>query len=536
MRDARDIEKDHEARRAERRFEEGAWRDIARIIRPDDQDFDRNSATDPDNYDVFDSTPLYALEDFVGGLWGDSINPADRWMELTTGNDDLDRWGPVQAWLWRRVTRHFQSLSPAVSNFYVEAQAWFGNLGAFGNSFLYQEEWRQGIIERALPLGECFIETDAAGNLSAFSREFKWTGRQVKSFFRERAPEVVDENKKYSLIHAVYPNPDFMPGRLGPRGMPFASTYVSTDAKGWRRDGGYYELPFHPLFWTKRSGKAWARGRGHVARADMNTNNEMARAGLVDAQFAAEPIIRTAREGLFTAADIMPNAILEGALSDQGKAQVDFMQRGDNPMRAEQKAQQVRDAIREAFFFSLMQVVNRPQMTATEFMGWKEERLRLLGPSLVRVQQGLASFVARRDRIMDRAGQFDDDPPPPELEGRNVAVKFVSPLAKAQQVATGRAVLQWIGALGQLAEASGDQTVFDVVNKDGVSRSLHHAMVGLPDVINDQREVEAIRAARAEAMQAQQQIEQAAQEASVFADVAHAEQALSAGRGRGRPA
>lgn len=533
MLDAQEVEKRHEEMRALKQREEPALRDIARIIRPDDQDFSRNSQTDRDNYDVFDSAPLYALDDFAAGMFTENTNPAERWMELTIADKDLAKWGPVQAWLWGEASLTYASLSPAASNFYPEATGWFGNVGAFGNAFLYQEEWleRKTIIDRNIPIGEAFFDVDAAGNLDGFNREYGLTGRQKKARFGEKYVGAnCRDDSRYTIIHSVYRNPDFKPGMLGPRGMPFASTYISPDNKNFRVDGGYYELPYHALFWNKRSGRPWATGPGHNARADMNMLNEQERSNMVDAQFAAEPPILTHKEGLFSSADIQPNAILEGALNEKGQELIKTLQRGDNPQRAETKTDQKRAAIREAFYFSMLQVQGRPQMTATEFMGWKEERLRQLGPYLVRIQQGLASFIARRYRILARAGQTN--PMPPELKGHNIAVEFVSPLAKAQKLATGRAVMQWVGSLGQIAEFSKDPSVFDVVNKDGAARTLHDAMVGTPDVINDQRQVATIRQARVQQQAQQAQLEQAAQGASIVADVAHASQAMTLSKQR----
>lgn len=526
MIDVKDLEKHHEGMRDIRRRDEPAFRDIARIVRPDEQSFERGEITNRDDYEVFDSTPLYALTEFAAGMFTEATNPAERWFDLTIGDKDLAAWGPVQNWLWGEATLLFNSLSPAASGFYAAAPGWFSNCGAFGNAFLGQEEWieRKTIIDRNLPIGQCFIDVDAGDNLNAFNREFKLRGDQAKGWFGDAAKGLQDD-RTYTIVHAVYENPQLAPGKLGPAGMRYASTYFSPDDRNFRRDLGYYELPYHPLFWDKRSGRPWAVGPGHNARADMNVNNEMARSNMVDAQFAAEPMLLTAKEGMFTSADISPNAILEGALNADGKELVKPVQRGDNSARAEHKHQQIKDAIKEGFYFSLMQVRSRPQMTATEFMGWKSERLRTLAPNLVRVQQGLASFIARRYRILARAGQTS--PMPPELQGHNIAVEFVSPLAKAQKLATGQAVMQWIGMLGQIAEFSQDPSVMDVLNKDGASRVLHSAIVGMPDVLNDQRVVAGIRQARAQQQAQQQKIEQAAQGAGIIADVAHARQAMS---------
>ena len=536
MFDIQELERRHAVMRDSKALEEPAFRDIARILRPDDQSFARGEKIDRDAYDLFDSTPLYANAEFASGMFTEAVNPAERWMELTIEDKDLAKWGPVQAWLWGEASLVFNSLSPAVSGFYGAAHGWFANGGAFGNAFEYQEEWvgKQKIIDLNIPIGQSFFDVDIAGDMCSFDREWRVKGWQAQEFFGDAA-RGLNADREYTLVHAVYQNPDYKPGMIGQRGKLMASTYYTPDDRDFRVDRGYFEMPYAPLFWDKRNGRAWASGPGHNARADMNMNNEIARSNMVDAQFSAEPLILTSKEGLFSAADIMPNNILEGALNPEGKKQVEYLQRGDNSARAESKAQQVRDAIKEAWHFNLDQVAGRPQMTATEFMGWKAERLRQLAPHLVRVQQGLAAFVGRRYRILARAGQTM--PPPPELAGHNVAVEFVSPLAKAQRLATGQAVMQWVGMLGEVAKAKGDPSVLDNINEDGVARVLHEAIVGEPAVLNDQNTVAGKRQQRAQFEQQQIQAENASKAAGMVADVAHASQAMTLSQKRaGAPA
>lgn len=537
---------------AERQIEEPAWRDIAHIIRPDSEELDAQAAAQAtrQDFDVFDSTPMLALDQFGGGVFGEATNPAERWMEISVASDDgreidtdLANWGPVKEWRWKQASQLFVSMSPQVATFYPQIAASFADMGAFGPGTLYQEEWpsQRKIIDRAIPIGESYVATDIDGTVNRFHRRFVRFGRQLKERFGDQ-PGIMDakDDARYLCIHAVYPNPDFKPGMLGDRGKLFASTYLSPDLKDFRVDKGYYEMPFHQFRWNEISGRAWPRGPGHNARADMNTLNEMERANLVATQFDAEPpVLMRDENSLLSAADIFPNAVLPGTLDARGNKLVDYLNRGDkNQQRVEAKTQQRREAIRDAFHYGIMQVVNRPQMTATEWMGWKEEKLRLLGPSLVRVQVTLAAIVARRFGILARAGQAL--PPPPELQGRRLAVDFISPMAKAQEAATGRSVMQWLGTIGQIAQAQmaagAHPDVFDNVNVDGAARLLHGVMAKVPGVLNDEKTVAAIRKGRADGAAQRAGVEQAAQGAAIFADVAHAQQALSASKGRGKAA
>lgn len=525
------IEKRHGELASIRRAEEGQWLDLGKLLGEDDLSFDVSSGRDRTGDDAYDSSPQYALDAFVGGLFGEAVNPAERWCELTIQDSDLARWKPVQSWLWDTASTIYQSLSPAISSFYAEVSPAFASMGRYGLGCVYQEEWvgRQRIIDRALPVAEIFIDVDASGAIDTVHRTFMLTGRQMKQLWGTAAAEARDDSK-YKIIHAVMQNPNPQPGAMTANGMPWLSAYVSPDLKSFHARSGYWELPYHFFQWSRRPGRVWPRGPGHVALADMKTGNAMERSHLIAAQFDAEPPIQTIDDTSLTAADILPNNILYGTLSESGKSLMQRFERGGKVAYSEQKAEQVRARIREAFQFSILNLMNRPQMTATEVLAFKEERLRQLGPNLVRIQAGLASFVARRYRILARANQLP--PPPPEMGGHPLAVEFVSPLAKAQKSATGRSVLQWIGAVSQIAQATGDMSAMDAVDIDASTRVLHEAMVGLPDVIRDAGQIEEIRKMRMQQQMQQQGLEQAAVAADIQATVAHADQAQTLAKKR----
>ena len=65
-----------------RQPEERLWKQIAELLRPDDQDFQGKTSNNSAMDEILDSTPLYALEDFTGGMFGQLTNPANDWFGL----------------------------------------------------------------------------------------------------------------------------------------------------------------------------------------------------------------------------------------------------------------------------------------------------------------------------------------------------------------------------------------------------------------------------------------------------------------------
>lgn len=528
-----------------RRVEEPEWRELAALFRPDQVGIGsaaldgRGETTRQTGYeDLFDSTQLYAIEAFEGGLFSQATNPMMPWFDLGLDDRDLTQWRPVKDWLGAAKRIMYASFAPAASGFYAETPSWFGDTGIFGGSALFSEEDQGGqrFVDRVMPVDQIFIDVDLAGRVNTVFRLWTARGRQAKAWFRDALHgdlAKVEDTKPLQLIHAVFPNPDFRAGMLGPRGKPFASVYLSPDLKNWRRDGGYYELPYHYIQWKRRPGRTYPIGPGHLARPDTAMLQEMERTHITAAQFAAEPPTMVHDESVMTAADIVPNAVLYGTMSDQGKRLMDTLQRGEQVGLSMQQSEQRRAAIKEAFYFSLMQLVNRPQMTATEFLGFQEERLRLMGPNLTRIQTyGLSPLISRRFHMLMRAGQLP--PPPEEIRGRMVSVEYISPLAKALKAAEGKATMQWIAEVGQLAQF--DPDVLDNVDTDRAAFVLGEALGRPPEVQRDPREVAARRQARAGAVQQQALLDQTQQAVSVAAEAAHAAQATSLAGQRQTPA
>ncbi len=533
-----ELEKRHSELAQIRAGEESIWRDLARMLEEDGGALNAGAGTARSRPDSFDSTPLYAKDDFVGGLFTEAINPADPWFELKLDDLDLQQWGPVARFLFDVRAFVLSSLDPAVSSFYTEMVPTFGELGKYGNGFLAQEEipGRGRISERSLPVmdgdGGVYIDVDAFGDVTTIHRKFSFTGRQAQQKWGDAAP-AMQEAERATFVHALYPNPAFVPGALGPRGMPVVSCYASPDKREFSLERGFYEMPIHPFQWQRRGGRPWAFGPGHKALADIGMADEMRRSTMIALQFEAEPMLLTHDDGVLSAADIVPSAIINGALNGQGKALLQRLDRGENlnlPMGAIQNVQR---AVREAFKFSLFQVLNRPQMTGQEFLGWKEESLKILAPYLVSVHRGLASFITRRVALLARMHPERMPPVPPELANTSVKIGFVSPFAQAQKSSKARAALQLGGAAAQLQPIAPD--IGDVLDADDIMRTIADGMTGDPRHVRDAREVAQRRSDRAAAQQSAATLQNAASASEVYANFAHAQQAntLAAGRTQG---
>lgn len=529
-RDRNAVLKRHEDLVSLRAPEEPDFRDNARLFMPENAATRLDESKRPEHRELYDSTPILALDDMVGGIFGQLTNPANRWIELETDDKDLNQWQPVKSWLYDVSTIKLASLGPAVSAFYEEIAPTFANMGCFGIGTIFQEEdrGRQRIIDRAIPLSETFIDEDAFGDITRFHREFRLSGRQIESWWGAIPGLVAD--RSYKIIHAVWSNAQARPGRLGPEAMPALSVYVSPDLPALCRVGGYYEFPFHVVRWKKRANTPWPVGPGHAAFADASMLQNMERAHIIAAEFAAQPPRLMHDDAVINAADYVPDALLAGTLTDRGEPLIREMPRSANLQLSMEQSEKRRVAIRQAFYFGMAAIQNRPQMTATEFLGYEEERLKLMGPHLIRIQRMLSGLIARRYGILLRAGQLP--PPPPELRGRRLTIVYQSPLARAMRAAEARATLNIVNTAMNWAAARPD--VLDNINLDTAIAIISDGLGAPPPILRDPREVESMRAAQAGQQQQSIALEQAGQAVSIAAEAAHAQQAGTLAQTRNR--
>jgi hypothetical protein len=163
-----------------------------------------------------------------------------------------------------------------------------------------------------------------------------------------------------------------------------------------------------------------------------------------------------------------------------------------------------------------------PQMTATEVIQRNEEKMRLLGPVLGRLQSELLKpLIDRCFAIMVRRNIF---PPAPEIiSGRDVEIEYVSPLAKAQKSTELQSIIRGIEIMGQLANVA---PVFDYINFDNLVKHLTN-IIGIPQkVLKTNSEVLTEREAKQAQAQQMQEMQQLQQVAKAGGDIAPLAKAL----------
>jgi len=181
--------------------------------------------------------------------------------------------------------------------------------------------------------------------------------------------------------------------------------------------------------------------------------------------------------------------------------------------------QTTRDHIRTGLYSDLwVQLINDQRLqraTATEIAARQEEKLIQLGPVVERLQTELLKpIIDRSFLILERAGLLP--PAPPELQGQELKVEYISMLAQAQK-AVGTGSIERLVGFG-LGIAAAKPDVLDKLNTDQAIDEMADLLGTPPSIVVADSDVEKTRELREQAQRQAAQMEMAGQAAAAAKD------------------
>ena len=475
---------------------------------------------------IFDSSPLHAVELLSASLHGMLTNPSTPWFSLRFKNVDTGDADEANEWLQDTTEKMYDAFNR--SNFQQEIFELYHDLITFGTASMFIEEDADDIIRFSTRhIGEIYISENNKGRIDTVFRKFKISARAAILQFGEknvsnalRGTAMKDPYEEVTILHVVYPRENYDPKKKDAKNMPFASCYIELDNKHEVSQSGFNEFPYVVPRYLKASFEIYGRSPAMTALPDVKMLNEMSKTTIKAAQKQVDPPLLVPDDGF-----ILPVRTVPGGLNFYRAGTRDRIEPlnigANNPLGLNMEEQR-RNAIRDTFYVNQLMMQNGPQMTATEVVQRNEEKMRLLGPVLGRLQSELLRplidrtfAILLRKKIFRQAPQF--------LAGQDIQIEYVSPLAKAQRSSELQSVMRAIEIFGSLSKIS---PVFDHIDIDALVTYLAD-IVGVPaKVLNSQAQVNAIRQKKQQEMMQQQQMQQMQQIAQAGGAVAPLAKAL----------
>lgn len=471
------------------------WENIARYIVPNKIGITRGSIPAQIFKELYDSTAIHANEILAASMHSVLTNQVNRWFNLKTNNEALNKNPEVMVWL--EMVADVIFIHYYQSNFNSEINGVYVDLGAFGTGALFFEEGQKPdggpeFTFTTLPIGSYAIGEDDDGSVNVLYREFKLStlaalkkwGDQVS----EKVGKAAKEKPEEMLIfcHAVFPDP----GREAKK--PYVSVYLEKETKKLLEHGGYYEFPYLVPRWAKLSGEKYGRGPGITALPNVMTLNKVREFSLKLLNKIVDPVTLLPDDGVLGRFALKPGSVNYVRGSTE---QVKFFTPPTNINYETLNVEHLRESIRDIFFFSQLQFQGGPQMTATEVERRYELMNRVLGPTLGRLEKELLRpLISRAYNILKRAGLIP--PFPVQTDKAELEIEYDGPLVRAQKSSDILTIQRFMELSGVLANYKPE--VLDLVDFDKATRHMGK-ITGVPATIfRDDEEVAALRQERAD--------------------------------------
>jgi len=461
---------------------------------------------------LFDSTAITANNLLAASLQGTLTSPSLPWFSIKLRDEELNENRDVQLWLEDTARRMYDTFNE--TNFNTEVHEMYLDLCSIGTAALFVEEGTKGfdtdgIHFNCLHIAEYYVQENINGKVDTLYRKYKLTARQaVQEFGFDNLGEKIQTaskekpDHKFNFIHAVEPTEDYKRalGKASTK-LPFHSCHVCEEDKMVVRTGGYNEFPYLVPRWSKATGEIFGRSPSFNALPDIKTLNKAVEIGLKAWAKAIDPPLLVQDDGVIGRVRMTPAGIT--VIRNDGA--VKPLQIGTNWQITDLKENQLRTAIRQAYYSDQLQLQEGPQMTATEVQVRYELMQRLLGPTLGRFQsEFLNPLIERVFGIMYRAGALMKEPD--LIQGTKIDVEYLGPLARSQRMEESVAIERLYSLAMNIAQI--DPAIMDNIDHDEAVR-LRGNLLGVPKtVLRGKDDVDSLRAMRAE----QAQMAQMAQE------------------------
>ncbi|MDC1330064.1 portal protein [Pelagibacteraceae bacterium] len=488
---------------------ESHWQEIADLMLPRKAEITKERARgDKRSTQIFDATGIHSLELLAASLHGMLTSSANRWFSLRYKEAVLNESDEAREWLEDSIDKMY--LAFARSNFQQEIFENYHDLIAFGTSCLMVEEDEDDIIRfSARHIKEIYVEENKKGLIDNVYRKFKLTVDQaIQKFGAENLSKEINNTHKSNpydeveICHIVRPRFSYDGSKQDKKNMKFQSIYFEHGTDHIISVGGFNENPYVVSRYLKSSTEIYGRSPSMNALPDVKVLNKMVEHGLKAAAKQIDPPLLVPDDSMLAPIRMTPGSL--NYYRSGSRDRIEPLNIGQNTSATLNAENARREAIARMFHVDQLQIQSNRTMTATEVLQRNEEKMRILGPVMGRIQSELLEpMINRVFLIMLRNRLFVEAPA--ILANQEIDIEYVSPMALAQKGQELQNVMRGLELFGSLAQT---MPVMDYIDENGLVKQLVQTL-GLPArMIKSDKEVQTIRMERQEAQQQQMQMQQ----------------------------
>jgi len=504
--------KDNLSRLMEKRSNwESHWQEVSDYMLPRKAEITKERARGDKRHTlIYDATAIHALELLAASLHGMLTSSANKWFSLRFKETELNGIDEAKEWLEDATSRMYDVI--AKSNFQQEIFECYHDLIAFGTSCLMiEEDDEDTLLFSARHIKEIYIQENKKGFVDTLYRRFKMPAQAAVDKFgiENVSRDLINKVKKtpfddVEFVHVIKPRLDFDPQKQDKKNMPFQSIYMEYEGGHIISIGGFKENPYVIPRYLKASTEVYGRSPGMNALPDVKVLNKMVENSLKASAKQIDPPLLIPDDGMLAPIRMSPGSL--NYYRSGSRDRIEPLNINANTATTLNNENQRRDAINKMFHIDQLVVTENRNMTATEVLQRQEEKMRILGPVLGRLQSELLSpLIIRIFNVMLRKGLFQ--PSPDILQSQELNIEYVSPMALAQRSQELQSIMRGLELFGSMAQT---MPVMDYIDENGFIKQIID-ILGLPaSMIKSDGQVQQIREERAaeqqQAMEMQQQM------------------------------
>ena len=472
--------------------------------------------------DIYDSEMVQAAFDFGNLFFSYLTNPNSKWVK-TVVDEALMKLPGVKDHL-EMVDRKV-STALALSNFYSSIHQSYRSLVG-GNCILYRE--KNDLRYYSLPLTECYYEYDAKNRVNSMYRLVRKTALQLIEEFPNTVSKKVRDDEKnnklpslYNCVHIVRPRWQRDINKKDKKNKAYESVWIDLDNKTLLNEDGYDKFPYFVGHYIRDPHSPYSYGPAHMCFYDAKSLNQLVLSLLRRAAKEADPVVNLPHDG-FILPYLQDGGSINYRTSDDPKDKAEYMMPPPASAAVNETVNDARDKIKRAFFVDLYRNITdtTKRMTTVEVQQRIADRAPMLGPAIWNLTTDFISYII--EDVIEILHEQGELPEPPEaLAGQAYTLKYLSPLARAQQVSEYQSLQAFLEFLGGAAQFNPD--VVDIPDFDVYTR-IAADTTGLPQsVIREEGDVKKTRDERKAALAAAQQKEEMMAAASAAKDATAAD-------------
>lgn len=418
----------------ERETLDGVYQDIYKYAIPYRDTMYGNTKTDY-TVTLFDSTAVDSTESFANFLHNSMTPPEYRWFEYSAGTEIPPMMKERVQTLLDAVTERFFSLLWS-TNFDTEINQSYRDLAAGMGAFAIRDYGKFGSDESpatfvATPPFDIYVLEGREGDLSKVFRRFLVEEDRIKTIWPDAVYDVpnVGENRgaKQKKIEVVemcsydYDRKKYMYKVFLAKGGDSFIVSDEMDYSSW--------IVFR---WSVVTGEVSGRGPLHNALADIKTANKVVELILQNASISLSGIYTAVDDGVLNPNNIelVPGTIIPVASNggNMGRS-LDLLPRAGDFDVSQLVLKDLRQSIRRKLLDDDLAPLDDAVRSQHEVALRQQQASTRAGPNVGRVR---TEMIFKTVKELTTMWQAKGLLPPFQIDGKNITLRFTSPLAKQQ--------------------------------------------------------------------------------------------------------